>query len=236
VTTTQQRRYRVAVTTPDGGKRHPYLSEIVTVDDLATLLDSDAAAIRMAMSRHAAWLPAPAGQIGKNHVWIRSELDIEAIRAARPPQSGKRRTKAADAADEAAAPTMAAPDDGPTAGSTPLDEAPLPRETESSTTIVKPVPAPTAPEHDAVEGEPKASVKAADEEADGGQAAPASAPDKYVAALPAADTRDWWEPTDTAQTPPADSLAAPSPDAEEGGWWTDDDQPHGDQPDGGDQR
>lgn len=80
-------RYGGSVTL-DGDDRPWPLSEIVEADELARLLGIKAGTIRQHLNAGtgSSWLPRPAGKVAGAWVWIRSQLDLEAIQAARVPR------------------------------------------------------------------------------------------------------------------------------------------------------
>ncbi len=73
------------------------LTQVLTVDGLADLLGIRPATLRGHIAAGTDWVPAPAGRINGGHVWRRSDVDLDAITAARRTQ-GQRRPRPRDAA------------------------------------------------------------------------------------------------------------------------------------------
>ena len=85
--------------TLDGDDRPWPLSEIVEIDELAAMLGIKPGTIRQHINAGTgrSWLPRPAGKVAGAWVYIRSQLDLAAIQAARVPR-GKHAPKPTDTA------------------------------------------------------------------------------------------------------------------------------------------
>lgn len=106
--------------TLDGDERPWPLSEIVEVDELAAMLGIKPGTIRQHLNAGTGttWLPRPAGKVAGAWVFIRSQIDLATIQAARVPR-GRHAPKPSADAPAADVHTTATPSTEPTSESEP---------------------------------------------------------------------------------------------------------------------